>query len=453
MDKFDFLSPLDYRYFKEEFSEFLSENARIRYQALVEAALVKALARQRVCSTKIAAEVLRAAQKVTAAEVYKEEAVTRHDVRALANVLRSKVSDSAKPFVHLGATSYDIVDTANALRFRHAAKKLVLPSLIALEKTWISLALKNKGTLQIGRTHGQHAVPITFGFTMASYIERLGNRVKEIGRAEQNLCGKFSGAVGAYNASSLIVKDPLRLEADVMKFLGLKPCRHSTQVVSPEPMQDLINALLGAFTVLANFSDDMRHLSRTEIGEIAEEFGAKQVGSSTMPHKRNPVNFENVKSLWKVFVPRMATVYMDSISEHQRDLTNSASQRFLGEFFAALVYSADKLRDVSRKIVVDEKGMKRNIDQSATSVVAEPLYILLAKYGHKDAHEAVRTLAMKAQKSGASVFDLAMDDKKLKLYLLQFSKKEIELVKNPALYTGLSAKKAEQVSMHWRKEF
>src|SRR3989344_4753012 len=236
MDKFDFLSPLDFRYFKEEFSEFLSENARIRFQALVEAALVRALARQRACSTKIAAEVERAAKKVTAKEVYKEEAVTRHDVRALANVLQSKVSDTAKPFVHLGATSYDIVDTANAVRFKQATKKLVLPSLVALEKTWISLALKNKGTLQIGRTHGQHAVPITFGFTMASYIERLGNRIKEIGRAEQNLCGKFSGAVGAYNALSLIVKDPIRLEADVMKFLGLKPCRHSTQIVPPEPM-------------------------------------------------------------------------------------------------------------------------------------------------------------------------------------------------------------------------
>ncbi|MBI2597888.1 MAG: adenylosuccinate lyase, partial [Candidatus Diapherotrites archaeon] len=288
MDKFDFLSPLDYRYYNEKFAGYLSENARIKYQAQVEAALVKALAKQKACPYSVFAAVEKAAQKVSAREVYAEEAVTKHDIKALVNVLRKKVPKDARQFIHLGATSYDIVDTANAVRFKHATKELVLPALIALEKAWISIALKNKGTLQIGRTHGQHAVPLTFGFAMATFVDRLGNRIKEIVRAQENLCGKLSGAVGSYNASSLIVKDPRKLEASVMKILRLKVSGTSTQIVPPEPMQDLINALIGAFTVLANFADDMRHLQRTEIGEIAESFGEKQVGSSTMPHKRNP---------------------------------------------------------------------------------------------------------------------------------------------------------------------
>ncbi len=453
MDKFDFVSPLDFRYFSDDFSPLLSENARIRFQAQVEAALALALARHGVCSLKAAKEIEKACEKVTAAEVYEEEKTTKHDVRALANVIRSKVSDDAKPFVHFGATSYDIVDTANALRFKLAVEKLVLPALIELEKTWIALAEKNADVVQIGRTHGQHAEPITFGFTIAEYVSRLGNRIKEIERAKNALTGKFSGAVGAYNATSLIVPDALKLEKEILENLGLKVPLKSTQVVEPEPMQDLVHALLSTFTVLANFSDDMRHLQRSEISEVAEAFSGKQVGSSTMPHKRNPINFENVKSLWKQFVPRILTVYMDAISEHQRDLTNSASARFLPELIAGLVYSSRKLFGVSKNLVVDEKKIAENFSTASALIVAEPLYILLAKYGHEDAHEAVRFVSQKAREEGKSVLDVAKKDGVLKNFFEKFSRAELVVLENPQMYVGESRKKTLQVCSHWKKAF
>lgn len=453
MDEFDFISPLDYRYYKKEFAEFLSENARIRFQARVEAGLAKALANQGVCSEKNAKEIEEACMTVGAAEVYEEEKKTRHDVRALANVIKRKVPLASQPFVHFGATSYDIVDTANALRYKTAVEELVLPSLISLELKLISLAEKTAAIPQIGRTHGQHAEPVTFGFTIAEYVERLGNRIQEIGRAKDNLAGKFSGAVGAYNAASLIVKDPLKLEKDILTGLGLKVPNYSTQVAMPEQTQDLFNALMGAFTVLANFSDDMRHLQRTEISEIAEAVSKGQVGSSTMPHKRNPITFENVKSMWKQFVPRIVTVYMDSLSEHQRDLTNSASQRFLPEFIAALVYSTDKLSGAVDKLIVDEPSIRRNIESSKALIVAEPLYILLAKYGHPDAHEAVRKISFKARDGGKSVLEIAESDSALKNFIHMFSEEEKRLLQNPVSYTGLAEKKTAAVCSLWKKAF
>ncbi len=456
MEKFDLISPLDYRYLKGDLRKrtalFLSENARVGYQASVEAALAKVLAKKGVCSRKVAKEIEKAARRVKAAQVYKEEEKIKHDVRALANVIRSKVSKEARPFVHFSATSYDIVDTANALRYKDATEQLVIPALKDLEKIWIRIALKEKRTLQIGRTHGQHSEPITFGFAVAGYVSRLGDRIKAIENAKNNLCGKFSGAVGAYNASSLLIKSPQDLEKQIMKQLGLKLATHSTQIVEPESLLDLQHSLISAFCVLANFADDMRNLQRSEINEIAESFGKKQVGSSTMPHKRNPINFENVKSLWKEFMPRMSTFYLDSISDHQRDLTNSASARFIPELFIGLLVSAERLNRVCSGMVVDKVSMKKNFNMASELIIAEPLYILLAKYRHENAHEIVRKLTLEAGKGKKGLLELAYNKPELNKYLTQFSKKEIALLRNPEKYVGLSVAKTEQVCRYWKKE-
>ncbi len=456
MYRFDLFSPLDYRYLEGELRKaaerYFSENARVRYQARVEAALVVALSKQGVCSQKIAAEVAKAAEKVTADEVYAEEAKIRHDVRALANVLRSKVSEQARPFIHFSATSYDIVDTASALRYKDATLNLAVPELKALLKAWIEIALREKKTLQIGRTHGQHAEPTTFGFAMCSHINRLGCMVESLECFAKRLEGKFSGAVGSYNASSLLVKDPLKLEADIMQELGLQSALHSTQVVEPESMLDLLNSIVMAFDVLANFADDMRHLQRSEIGEVMEGFGGRQVGSSTMPHKRNPVSFENVKSLWKAFMPRIVTFHMDSISEHQRDLTNSASSRFIPELFLGLLACSERLSKVCANMQVDRQAMRRNFEMSREAIVAEPLYILLAKHGHPDAHEAVRELTLRSARGGRGILELAKKDRNLGKYIKKFTSAEKGLLSRPESYIGLSVQRVDAVCGHWKKE-
>ena len=244
---------------------------------------------------------------------------------------------------------------------------MVLPDLIELENRFIDLAREHAETVQIGRTHGQHAEPITFGYAMALYVSRIGNRIELIDHASQNLRGQFSGAVGAFNGLALIVEQPEQMEADLLAELGLKPSdtHTSTQCVEPEFITDLAYAITSAYTILANFADDIRHLYRTEIAEISKQYDPQLVGSSTMPHKINPETFETVKGLWKAYVPRMTTVFMDQILEHQRDLTNSASSRFLTELFTAFDYSIYRLIRALGEMDVKADNMERNLEASA----------------------------------------------------------------------------------------
>lgn len=453
--RFDAISPLDYRFYGgdaklyAELHPYLSEEAAIRYKARVEGALAQAMAKQGLCSEPVAASIEQACREILPAEVAEEETRTRHDVRALVNVIRSRVSDEAKPYVHLGATSYDIVDTANALRYRECVEKVLMPRLGRVVAVCIAIAEAEAETGQIGRTHGQYAEPITFGFAVAEYVARLGERTLKLGEAARALPGKLSGAVGAYNALGLLTAEPRELERRFLWSLKLRPAAHSTQIVPPEGWTDLVHAAITALGVMANCADDMRHLQRSEIGEVTEAFAAEQVGSSTMPHKRNPVSFENVKSLWKVMAPRIVTTYMDQISEHQRDLTNSASQRYIGEVLATVAYAAGRLADSLESIRVDKDRLRTNLASARGGIVAEPLYVLLAKYGHPDAHEAVRKLTLQAE-GGRSVLEIAALDPELKATLGKMTAGEREKLDNPELYRGLSAEVARDVAIEWR---
>ena len=455
---FDAISPLDYRYYGRndeifrKLQPYLSENAMIRYMAKVEAALTNTLAKKGVCSKKIAEEVEKACKKVTAEEVYLEEDKLKHNVRALANCIRSKVSNEAKPFVHFTATSHDIIATADAFRYKEFTNNVLIPKLAEFEKTLIDLALREKNTMQIGRTHGQHAVPITFGFAIAQYVSRLGSSIIKIKKSANNLRGKIAGAVGSYNASSLFFKNPEEFEEEVLQELSLKPSPISTQIPEAEFMVDYVNAVIESFGILANLADDMRHLQRSEISEVSEIFAKEQVGSSTMPQKRNPINFENVKSLWKEFMPRIITLYSDQISEHQRDLTNSASSRFIPEILAALYISIIRLNKTMKSLNVDKENLKKNFDMNKGLIVAEPLYILLAAYNHPDAHEIVRQLTLKAQAEKKPLQEIIKKEISLKPYLRKFNKEQLKIINNPKNYTGIASRKTKSVCGYWKKE-
>jgi adenylosuccinate lyase len=450
-DLFDNISPVDYRYWDEEVANCLSENGFTRYKLLVELALVKVLHRRGVCDASVVSEVGIACGQVTTEEVYEEEERIRHDVRALVNRIRARVSDHAKPCVHMTATSYDIVDPANAARYKDVVEHVLVGSLVKLEAVLIGLAAREADTVQIGRTHGQHAVPITFGFAVSGYVSRLGHCIEALKALAGELPGKFSGAVGAYNASSLFFEDPEAFESEVLAELGLKPAEQSTQVVPPEAFTRLFCEVAIAAGVLANLADDMRHLQRTEIGEVGEEFEADQVGSSTMPQKRNPINFENAKSCWKIVAPRLLTVLMDQISEHQRDLTNSASARTCGEMIAYTVSTAKRLTRAMRKLTVDRGSLERNLALQKGLVAAEPLYIILAALGHPDAHEKVRTLTLQAQREQRPLEEVAAANGELAPYFERMTPHQRQILSNPSLYTGIAARKAKAVAERWSR--
>jgi adenylosuccinate lyase len=461
MNIYDFVNPMDFRYYGAESSFFerlrpyVSESAFFEYQRRVETALIAAFRELAWCSPEHADEILKAFDSVTAAEVYDEEKRTGHIVRALVNCVSRKISPEAANYVHLFLTSNDTTDTATSLRFQELLREIILPDLLNLQETLIQLAEAHAGTPQIGRTHGQHAVPITFGFAMALYVERLGGRIQLLESTRQNLRGKIAGAVGAYNAVSLkLPKAAVLFEKLVLSYLGLQPAPGSiaSQIVQPEFVTDLGYAVHSCFSVLANLADDIRHLSRTEIAEVQEASSADTVGSSTMPHKVNPKSFENIKSLWKAYMPRIATLLMDQISEHQRDLTNSASQRFVPELLTAFDYCVVRLNRSIGALRVDEQAMSRNLSANKEQIVAEPLYVLLALQGCPNAYERVRKLAREAREQGISIMGLARQHPELRMYIDKMRPEQQQVLEDPTRYIGQSSARTLAVCAHWKRE-
>jgi adenylosuccinate lyase len=364
-------------------------------------------------------------------------------------MIKKRVSDEAKTGVHKAATSYDIVDSANALRYRDAFANVILLDMASLEKTWINIARNEKDTLQIGRTHLQHAEPITFGFAIASYVSRFGRRILDVKEAVEGLEGKFSGAVGAYNASHLFVDDPEEFEKEVMDEVGLKPTEISTQIVQPEPVADLVHYVNSNFNILANWADDMRNLMRPEIGEVGLPRGQDVSRSSTMPHKANPVGLENVKSLWKVNMSKIITTYLDEISDHQRDLTNSASQRYIPEIFNLFDYAVRRANRISKNLKPHVQNMLKNFNMSKDKIIAEPLHLLLSSYGHPNSHEYVGKLADDSYTSGKPLTEIVLNDQSLQPYLQKFTPRQLEIISDPSKYLGIASKKAEKVATSW----
>lgn len=460
MKFFDAVSPFDARYygadqvFYDKIHDFLSEEAGIGYFLRVESALARTLADYGFCSHEIGDEITRACEQVTAAEVYAEEARIQHNIRALVNSIRGRISEKARGYVHLFATSNDIMDTAAALRYKEFGLKVLLPDLTGLIDLLCEIAKDHAETPQIGRTHGQHAEPITFGYALAMFVSRLGGRAEKLELACTSLRGKFSGPVGAHNALTLAVGNrALEFERDLLQKLELQPSPTgvSSQLTEQEPLTDLVYTAVSIAGILANLADDMRHLYRTEIGEIREKFQPERVGSSTMPHKVNPKDFENVKSFWKAYMPRIITVLMDQISEHQRDLTNSASGRFVAELLAATDYMIYRTVNVMRQIEVNAEKMRENLDLSRDAIIAEPLYILLGLHGCPDPYDWSKKLANAARLSGKKITELMEAEQELRPYLTKFSAEERDLINHPEKYVGNAPSGTRETCDYWSK--
>lgn len=459
---FQNLSCLDHRYSlseKEVFgklSQYISEEAAVRSYAKAEAALIKAhLSVRGQLTSEIEKKLDEVAANIDPQEVNDEEEKTQHNIRALVNVLKRKVDEDIAPLIHLGATSVDILDTALSMRMRDVTQNVVLPELKALELALCNIAEREAETPQVGRTHGQHAVPITFGWSIAEFVSRLGKSILRIEELSKQLKGKLAGPVGAYNGPSMIVKDPEDLEKRYLAYVGLEPSEYSNQLVEPEYLLRLLLEFNVAFGIIANLADDLRNLQRSEIGEVFEYFSSTQVGSSTMPQKRNPWNSEHVKSLWKAMSPRVMTFYMDQISEHQRDLTNSASQRFIADYTAGFTMAVNRMKKIISGLQADRESMEKNLENAGGKVkggvLAEPAYILLAESGINDAHEVIRKLTLEAETTGKTLYEVLLNNKdtldRITAQLEKLGVKDAEtFFQNPARYHGLAAEKSRRLA-------
>ncbi len=450
-DIFDAISPLECRYdVPKELRDILSENGFTRVKLEVELALVEELHMLGICSKADLEEIRLACSEVTAAEVHHEETReggTKHDIKALVNCITNRVGDSAKRYVHWMLTSADVVDTANSMRYKRATKLLVgyfneLRAVIA------ELAEKEAATPMIGRTHGQHAVPTTVGFWLAGTVARLDQSIKILDNLSGELRGKMSGAIGSYNTMVLTpaIKDPLEFELHILDRLDLLPSSIATQIVPSEPLIRLLSELRIVMGVVADLANDIRQLQRTEIAEMGEEFAEGQVGSSAMPHKRNPISFENEVSVWKVLVAGLILPFLNQISEHQRDLTGSMASRMYGESFAYVGYAVKRMTGLMRRLWIDRERMQKNIQMTSGAIMAEALRTLLAEYGHPDGHGAALQLTKLAEKSKYNFYELIEQDPKLRPYLNQMTPDQQAILKDPTRYTGLSEDRARYVA-------
>ena len=449
----DLFSPIDFRYHQKELVPYFSDGAFLAYKCKAEAALAYGLADVGVCTPGIAKEIEQAAAEVEYGRVVEIENKIHHDMRAVANAIKEKVSDQAKPFVHLTATSYDIIDTANAARFRDGTLKVIIPEMLELGKVFLNKAEKYAEVPQVGRTHGQHASPLTFGLTMAWYADRWMNRTDNLMNAACEFLGKMSGPVGARNPQLLVTDMPRGFESTVLSQMDLEQAEISTQIVPPEVITDYMHALISAHGVLADYGNAMRHLQRTEIGETGEPYDEKhQVGSSTMPHKRNPWNYENVVGQWKKNMPTMVTVYMNQISDHQRDLTNSAPMRWYPEVPVVFFDSVKRIKKITGKMSVDRENMSRNLDMHGDKILAEPMYILLSRHGHPNAHEYVRKLTIDSVKLGKPLHELFSSDGEIVDYYKKFSDRELEIIRDPRKYIGTAVEDTHRIVEKCRTE-
>lgn len=407
--------------------------------------------------------------KIQTTEVDKiEREITKHDIRAwirrTQEIIGQQTSDwnVLNRWVHVPLTSYDPLDTGRILQFVRAWEEALRPMTKDVILILADLVERFAHQIQIGRTHGQHALPITVGFWLATILSRIIYNANQIDEHCQHLVGKISGAVGAHNAQvGLGLSERCgdeTFETLVLAKLGLKPARISTQILPPEPVGYFLFSACMLSASFGQFGRDCRHLMRTEINEVVEAFEAGQVGSSTMAQKRNPVNFENLEGMWIRTKNEFGKVLDTLISEHQRDLVGSCVAR---DFPIILVNLCQQLSTLLRKndagveflarITINADACKANFERSANTILAEPLYIALQMAGYQgDAHELVnRRLIPKALAEGRLLADVleeaALLDEELGEVITQIPEEVWDLLHQPERYIGDAPVKAVEI--------
>ncbi len=414
-----------------------------------------------------------------------EREITKHDIRAWVRCVQEIISQNCGQYaeelnrwVHVPLTSYDALDTARILQYKRAYELVLAPAIVEVIEMFSKMVRRFADEPMIGRTHGQHALPITVGFWLATILDRIIYNADQMKKNISYLKGKISGAVGAYNAqvklgfnqrsfqqSGLFVDDysdsfnckEHSYETRLLHELGLMPGRISTQILPPEPLAYFLFSAAMFSAALAQFGRDCRHLMRTEIGEIQETFEQHQVGSSTMAHKRNPINFENLEGMWLRTKNELGKVLDTLISEHQRDLVGSSVARDFPIILVNLVQQLDTLRRGElgkrflERLTVNNQALERNLELNGHLIMAEPLYIALQMAGFTgDAHELInRQLVPEAQKTGKPLVILLLerhDSSALEEAVARIPESLLSAMMQPKTYTGLAQKRALAVA-------
>jgi adenylosuccinate lyase len=369
-----------------------SDEGKLRTWLAVEVAATAAWAELGVVPAAAAAAIQATAVPPTPERVAELEATLHHDTAAFVDAVAEQLGPEGRWF-HYGLTSSDVVDTALALQIREAGA-LILEGIDRAFAAVVARADQHRTTLQMGRTHGVHAEPTTFGLKLAGWAFELDRGRRRVARAlEEMRIGKLSGAVGTYAAT-----DP-ELERIACERLGLEPAPTSTQILQRDRHAEVLAALAIVASSLDTFALELRHLARTEVAEVQEPFGKGQKGSSAMPHKRNPVVAERICGLARV-VRGAALVGLENVALwHERDISHSSAERVVvPDAFLALDYMLDRFTWLMEGLVVREQRMLRNLEASHSLFFSQRVLLALVESGlaRDDAYRLVQRNAMRA---------------------------------------------------------
>ncbi len=369
-----------------------SDDGRLARLLEVELAALDGWAAIGAVPAEAAAEIRERAVPPSAERVAEIEARTQHDLAAFVDAVAEELGPVGRWF-HYGLTSSDVLDTALSLQIQEAGE-LILAGIDRAFEAVVELAEKHRTTSMMGRTHGVHAEPTTFGLKLAGWAFELDRNRERVRRALEGLrVGKLSGAVGTYAAI-----DP-EVERLACERLGLEPAPSSTQILQRDRHAELLSALAVAAASLEKFALEIRHLARTEVREVEEPFGRGQKGSSAMPHKRNPIVSERICGLARV-VRSAAVVGLENVALwHERDISHSSAERVvIPDAFLALDYMLDRFAWLVSGLVVRPERMRRNLESSHGLFFSQRLLLALVESGleRSQAYELVQRNAMRA---------------------------------------------------------
>ena len=389
------------RYTRKEIGEVWSQQRKLECWLEVELAATEAWAEEGVVPAE-AAEAARANASFTVEAVAERERVTDHDVAAFVDVVAGSVGEHGR-WIHYGLTSSDVLDTALALQLRQAGE-LVLASARAYRDALIERALEHRDTLCVGRTHGVHAEPTTFGLRLAGFAFEADRNLARLSDAfEQLRFGKLSGAVGTYASV------PPAVEARVMERLGLQREDVATQVVPRDRHAVLTSRIAIAGAGLERFATEVRNLQRTEVREVEEPFGAGQKGSSAMPHKRNPIRSERICGLARVLRGYAQTGLENVALWHERDISHSGAERvILPDATIGLDYMQDLAAGVAAEMTIRTDRMKENLELTHGALFSQRALTALVESGltRDDAYRVVQENAQRAWDTGTHFREL-----------------------------------------------
>ncbi|MCD1293812.1 adenylosuccinate lyase [Methanocella sp. CWC-04] len=435
------IHPIEFRYGTPEMKAVWTEEAKLKKLLMVEAALAKAEAEVGLIPKEDARIIAENMEKVSVERVRQIEDEISHDMMAVVLAYAEVCGDAGK-WIHYGATSNDILDTGLALQLGDSID-ILEEKLARFKQALLEKADQTRTLVTAGRTHGQLAVPTTYGLRFAIWASEVGRHEERLRQMrERVVVGQMSGAVGTQAAFG---KEGIKIKELTMKNLGIKAVTVSSQIIQRDRHAEYMMFLAGVASTLDKICLEIRLMQRSEIGELAEGFGKKQVGSSTMPHKRNPINAEQVCGLARVVRSYVEPSLQNNVLWDERDLTNSSCERvIIPEATILLDHILRKAINVITGLTFYPENIKRSLNVIKGVQMSEAVMIELAKrgFGRQKAHEIVRSASMKAFEENRFLKDVLMDDPEISEKLTE---KEVEEITDPERYIGTAVEQVEEV--------